>query len=84
MADKMPKVMKYLVYGNVQLLMPISGAGQVNGSINPEEHGYFIRISEECYHHWRLAKQEMDIKNDEDLIYHFLNLKKRTLSIKLE
>ena len=49
-----------------------------------EISNYFIKISEECYHHWKIVKEEMNFKDDEDLIYHLMNLKRRTLSITLE
>ena len=45
---------------------------------------YFINISEECYHHWQIVKEEMGFKEDEDLLYYLMNLKRRTLSVALE
>ena len=48
------------------------------------ENKYFINISEECYHHWKIVKEEMGFKEDEDLLYYLMNLKRRTLSVALE
>ena len=45
---------------------------------------YYIDVSEECYHHWKIVREELNFKSDEDLVYHFLNLKRCTLSVKLE
>ena len=53
-------------------------------TITTKENCYFIKISEECYHHWKNAKEDMNFKEDEDLIYHLMNLKRRTLSVALE
>ena len=48
------------------------------------ENKYFINISEECYHHWKIVKEEMGFKEDEDLLYYLMHLKRRTLSVALE
>ena len=48
------------------------------------ENKYFINISEECYHHWKIVKEEMGFKEDEDLLYYLMNLKRKTLSVALE
>ena len=53
-------------------------------SDNETRNGYSIQISEECFHHWKRTKEELNFRDDEDLIYHLMNLKRRTLSVTLE